>query len=219
MKGKTVIEENFNGGQLCLISVVNAAGITTGRYNVIFNGWSVARMHHYKGTLSVCSTILGEKIKDLGKAASPAEGLELVKRYISDNWASFEFLSDWCTADNMIKTFRRHSHAAKQKECHLDISNLTADTILIYTDLLSPRTKNILQAADLLTLQELTELTRREFLKFRNCGPRTVVEIDRLMEQVGLSWNEQNEEIRRLLKTISNEDLIRECKRRGIISE
>lgn len=219
MKGKTVIEETFQNGSLSLISLETAAGISNGRYHVIYNGWKVAQMQMYKGLINVRTCILGTKALYLGMVETPQAGLLLVKEHISDNPDLMSIIGTRCTADQIVKTARRGRRTTRTNVVHVELSELTADTDLITSDLLSKRTNNILRYAGISTLRQLSDMTRREFLKLRNCGPGTASEAESLLARVGLSWNVQAESVRQLLSGVSDPDLLRECKRRGIISE
>lgn len=57
---------------------------------------------------------------------------------------------------------------------------------------LTGRTLNCLQKGEIETLGQLTEMTREKMFKYRNAGPKTVEELDRLLSQNGLSWKEDD---------------------------
>lgn len=53
---------------------------------------------------------------------------------------------------------------------------------------LSPKTHSILEKMGISTLRQLTEMERTTAIKYRNVGVKTLEEIDRLLNHIGLSW-------------------------------
>lgn len=58
---------------------------------------------------------------------------------------------------------------------------------------LSVRTLNICKANGIETLGDLTKLYKTDWLKFRNSGKKSLIEIDELLEANGLSWKQWEE--------------------------
>ena len=55
---------------------------------------------------------------------------------------------------------------------------------------LSVRTMNICIANDINTVGDLCKLRRTDWLKFRNSGKKTLIELDDLLHDNGLDWAE-----------------------------
>ena len=55
---------------------------------------------------------------------------------------------------------------------------------------LSVRTMNICIANDINTIGDLCKLRRTDWLKFRNSGKKTLIELDDLLHDNGLDWTE-----------------------------
>ena len=53
---------------------------------------------------------------------------------------------------------------------------------------ISVRSKNILFAAGCLTLGDIVKYQKYDLIKFRNCGRKTIMEITDLVNNSGLSW-------------------------------
>ena len=53
---------------------------------------------------------------------------------------------------------------------------------------LSNRAKNSLAYAGIRTLEELTEITEKEFLRIRNVGKKTAIELTELLKEHGMDW-------------------------------
>ena len=53
---------------------------------------------------------------------------------------------------------------------------------------LSVRTLNILLAAGIKTVEDLTKLHKTDVLKFRNAGRKTLIELDDFFDKHGLEW-------------------------------
>ena len=54
---------------------------------------------------------------------------------------------------------------------------------------LEVRTMNILRISDICTLGDLLKIGKMGLLKLRNCGPKTRSDIENFMENNGLSWD------------------------------
>ena len=54
---------------------------------------------------------------------------------------------------------------------------------------LEVRTMNILRISDICTLGDLLKIGKMGLLKLRNCGPKTRHDIEQFMENNGLSWD------------------------------
>ena len=54
---------------------------------------------------------------------------------------------------------------------------------------LEVRTMNILRISDICTLGDLLKIGKMGLLKLRNCGPKTRNDIEEFMENNGLSWD------------------------------
>ena len=54
---------------------------------------------------------------------------------------------------------------------------------------LEVRTMNILRISDICTLGDLLKIEKMGLLKLRNCGPKTRSDIEDFMENNGLSWD------------------------------
>lgn len=61
------------------------------------------------------------------------------------------------------------------------------ETKLIDMDL-SVRALNCLNAAEIYTLRELVSIERKQLLKYRNIGYKTINELDNLLEKNGLNF-------------------------------
>ena len=60
---------------------------------------------------------------------------------------------------------------------------------IVDLDCFSVRTLNILYAADIRTVGDLTKLHKTDVLKLRNAGKSTLGEINNFFEKYGLEWN------------------------------
>ena len=82
---------------------------------------------------------------------------------------------------------------AENKEVKVDEPEKRQDGVFVkdIVDLncFSVRTLNILYAADIRTVGDLTKLHKTDVLKLRNAGKTTLSEINDFFEKYGLEWN------------------------------
>jgi len=69
----------------------------------------------------------------------------------------------------------------------LKIKLRESDTRIDYLDI-SARAMNVLRFNQISTLEELSKMTPSDFMKLRNTGKKTFVEITELLSLHGLSW-------------------------------
>lgn len=55
---------------------------------------------------------------------------------------------------------------------------------------LSPRSYNILKAAHIRTIKDLSDYSRADILKFRNCGKNTLYELEEILEKKGYKFKD-----------------------------
>lgn len=98
-------------------------------------------------------------------------------------------------------------------EYHVELADLTPVHDMVHCDLLNGRLRNILSYNNKYTLKKLSQITRKEFLEFRNCGNLCADDIHKYLSAVGLDWRMPSPPA---LESFSDEEIIAECKRRGL---
>lgn len=84
-------------------------------------------------------------------------------------------------------------------------------------DQLPARAWNILNFAEIETVEQLIALTPRELRKYRNCGYKTVADIRLALRQHGFDLKEPGEFIHDLKEKIRKQDLVIERLRAEIV--
>lgn len=161
--------------------------------------WGTKTYYHWYG-MPLCTV----EAKDFGKVIlSPGKAIETLQVADTEHYTIeqvheiilnffkfykeyFKNLAEKIKADN--DAAREEQEAEKAKYYHLEIAELTPDHNLLYADILSVRSLNILKQTGISTLKELSHLQRSDFAKFRNCGNQTIGELENLLTKVGLTW-------------------------------
>jgi len=134
-------------------------------------------------------------------------------------WENIDELKARCEEEKKRNIeYRLKAKEEKAKYYHLELKDLTKEHNLFYSDIISTRLRNALRAAEKYTLEELAEMKKNDLLQIRNFGQKTIEEIESLFELVDLDWNMASKTTReKQLGKYSDEELLGECRRRGLI--
>lgn len=160
--------------------------------------WGTKTYYHWYSVLICAVEQMGNKYIITFKK-TPDASKEYKYRYNTLEQAHESVLKSFQNHKNFFKNLaeeikakndaaREKQEAEKAKYYHLEIADLTPDHNLLYADILSVRSLNILKQAGISTLKELSHLQRSDFAKFRNCGNQTIGELENLLTKVGLTW-------------------------------
>lgn len=167
---------------------------------LVWDTWGAKTYYYWYGVL-LCTVEEkdGKYIKSFPHTMQTLKESEVVAEYSTLEQAHETTLEYFKTGKFFFKNLeaqikekndaaREEQEAEKAKYYHLEIADLTPDHNLLYADILSVRSLNILKQAGISTLKELSHLQRSDFAKFRNCGNQTIGELENLLTKVGLTW-------------------------------
>lgn len=106
---------------------------------------------------------------------------DVMKRYI-DIKAEYDFLMD------MIKRKTKSNKIKYVKTEYGTLSNEILNTPIDNFDI-SVRVINCMRNVDIITIRDLIQYKREDFLKFRNFGKVSLAELDNLIKSLGLNYN------------------------------
>lgn len=104
----------------------------------------------------------------------------------TDIHITHHFDLEGCGLIELLDELREILNKIEEKEPKKHIVDMTKEPLEKLQ--LSNRLRNCLKAADLYTLGDVTNCSRRQLLKFRNFGIKARDELDNIMKEYGLTY-------------------------------
>lgn len=158
------------------------------------------KYYHWYGEL-LCTVELkdGKYVKSFPPSMQTLKVAEVVTEYDTLKQAHETILEYFKTGKFFFKNLEvqikekndakcKERETEKAKYYHLELDDLTPEHDLLYADILSTRALNLLKAARVRTLKELAKRQRADIAKYRNCGRKSLDELEKLLNRVGLTW-------------------------------